>query len=485
MNPLLLALLLAFPAAVSAQVIAPPDSEPDRSAVPTPGPSRPFGIPALRRAELLNGLKLTATEIRGLPIVAVTLVLPGAGEASQPAGLAGVARLAASLFDEGTQARDGREFALALEELGASFSVSVAKDAAVVTVFAMKDSIDAAMALAAEALRRPAFAEPDLARMKLQMISSLKEASVDPEAAAGRRLSERVYGSHAYGAAPTPESLAAVGRTEVGAFHARAYAPAGASLHAVGDVDLEAVKAMAESHFGSWNAAAPPAAPAGVMLPTPDAGAVAEAPGTIDVIDMPGAPQSFILVGQTALPRGHADYYALRVLNAVLGGPSARIEAELRERLRIAYYARSQVSAQKQGGLLVLESPVETPRTAEAVRILLAEMRRLQTEDVPAAEIDGAKRQLAGRTLKSLGTVQSIAGLRADAELHGLGDAALSEGRDAVLAVTAADLRRVAGLYLRPDAAAIVLSGDAAKIVADLRAIAPVRVLDGDGKPRA
>jgi len=484
MKSLLLSLLLASPLYAQTEV-APPSVEPDRSAVLVPGPARPFGIPALRRDELLNGLKLTATEIRGLPIVAVSIVFPGAGEASQPAGVAGVARLAASLFDEGTQARDGREFALALEELGASFTVSVAKDAAVVTVFAMKDSIDGAMALAAEALRRPAFNDADLSRMKVQTISALEEAKTDPGAAANKRLSARVFGAHPYGTASTPESLAAVDRAQVAAFHAGAYAPAGASLHAVGDIDLEAVKAMAERHFGSWTApAVPVAAPAGVLVPTPDAVAVAEAPGTIDVIDMPGAPQSFILVGQAALPRSHPDHHALKVLNAVLGGASARIEAELRERLQIAYYARSQVAALKLGGMLILESPVETPRTAEAVSILLAEMRRLQAEDVPAAEIEGAQRALVGRTLQALGTVQSIAGLRADAEVQGLGDSALSESRDAVLAVTAADLKRVAIRYLRPGAAAIILSGDADKIVPGLRALAPVRVFGADGKPR-
>jgi hypothetical protein len=55
--------------------------------------------------------------------------------------------------------------------------------------------------------------------------------------------------------------------------------------------------------------------------------------------------------------------------------------------------------------------------------------------------------------------------------------------RDRLAAVTAADVRAAAARVIRPDSAVIVVVGDGAAIYAKLAALAPVDVVDPDGKP--
>ena len=54
--------------------------------------------------------------------------------------------------------------------------------------------------------------------------------------------------------------------------------------------------------------------------------------GAIFVADKPGAPQSVVRVGHPTIPRRHADYNALMLLNYVFGGQfTSRINMNLRE----------------------------------------------------------------------------------------------------------------------------------------------------------
>ena len=480
MKNLLLVLALLAPAPLRAEL--------DRSAPVPPAAERPFAMPGLASGRTSNGIVLGATEIKNLPIVAVRILIPAASAARasllfpETEGLAG---MAASLLDENTALRDGKAFSLALERLGASFSVSAGADGLTASIFAMKDSLDGALALAAEALLKPAFREEDVDRSREQMISSLREEQGSPQALASRRLSSRVYGGHPYAAGATEASLRAINAPTLAFYHSQAYRPEGATIQSAGDLSGAELKALAEKHFGSWAAAGVPSDSARAIpqVPTPDALPAAE-PAVIDLIDLGDSPQSMIMVGQAALPRRHPDYYPLRVLNAVLGGASGRLDLNLRESKSWSYGVYSTLGSARHGGMLWVQAPVQTDKTAESLSEILAEVRRLRDEDVSPDELSKAKKVLVGSSLRALETIQSIAATRADAELHGLGPDAVAESRDAVMAVTASDLRRVARAYLRPDDAAVVVAGDAAKVKDALSRLRPVRVLEPDGTVR-
>jgi predicted Zn-dependent peptidase len=116
---------------------------------------------------------------------------------------------------------------------------------------------------------------------------------------------------------------------------------------------------------------------------------------------------------------------------------------------------------------------------------MLAEMKRLRDEDVGPADLKKVGDRVVKSTLDKFADVESISAARANADLYGLGDDAAAKIRDAYLAVTASDVRRAAELYLRPEDAAIVVAGDAARVKAALEKTAPVRIVVPGGRTDA
>jgi predicted Zn-dependent peptidase len=112
-----------------------------------------------------------------------------------------------------------------------------------------------------------------------------------------------------------------------------------------------------------------------------------------------------------------------------------------------------------------------------AVGVILEEMRRLQEFPVTTEELLGAKdafiNSFVFRFSSRFRTVTQLLVL----ELDGYPPDYYETLLDRYRAVTAEDIRRVAGRYLHPDAATILTVGDIAKFESAMEAFGPLRHL--------
>lgn len=490
MNRLLLALSLAiFAGGANAQPAVPPPPADvlDRGTPVPPGPPRSFQVPPLEEATLKGGMKLALEQMGRVPLVSLRLVLPFAGSSFDPEGKTGLSGLVASLMMEGTRNLSAQRFAEKVDELGAALDVEVQADAMVATLFVAKENLDKAMGLMAKMVREPALPEAELPRLKQERTISLEQKKGDPGALAERRLGSTLFGGHPYGREADAASISGIELGDLKAFHAAGVRPEGAILAVSGDVDMARLRSLATKHFGGWKAA-PGAEPPAEVPPIAETDPSAPARGmAIDVIDLPGAQQSAIRAGHRSIARNAPDYFPTAVMNFLLGQApiTSRLESNLRERHGWAYGAGSQLSALKKGGAFAVEADVQTDATAAALREILGELQRLRDVPVPAEELEAAKRLMAGLFVLRQQTVQSIATQVAGIELYGLPKDVLAKYRDEVMAVTPEQIQAAAQKHLRAGDLTIVISGDAAKIMAELGGIAPVRVFDVDGNPKA
>ncbi|OGR95306.1 MAG: hypothetical protein A2V88_05740 [Elusimicrobia bacterium RBG_16_66_12] len=344
-----LTLLLPLRARAQQDVVAPPATEPDRAAAVTPGPAKPFKVAPLEEGMLENGVKLALMELHRMPLVSVSIILPLGGSALDARGKSGLAPLVAALMTEGSGAMNGRRFAEALDDIGATIGVSVSQDALTVAVFAAKENIDKALGLAAQAIRSPSLPQADFDRIKAEMIAGLQQEKGDPGGQAERKLALRLYPDHPYGAAADEASVAALTLDDAKGFARDRLSPRGAVVAAGGDLALPEFEAVVAKHFGSWRPrtrAHPPALPAESADPAVQAGLA------IDVIDMPGSLQSAIRAGQRGVTRDDPDYMPLTVMNFLLGRAPilSRLDHNLRETHGWAYGARSDLNALKLAG---------------------------------------------------------------------------------------------------------------------------------------
>lgn len=75
---------------------------------------------------------------------------------------------------------------------------------------------------------------------------------------------------------------------------------------------------LVEASFGAW--APPPGAPAPQPLPNPPLPAQAGVAGRIYLVDVPGAAQASVAVGEPGIQMMDPDEYSLEVLTSVFNG---------------------------------------------------------------------------------------------------------------------------------------------------------------------
>jgi hypothetical protein len=126
---------------------------------------------------------------------------------------------------------------------------------------------------------------------------------------------------------------------------------------------------------------------------------------------------------------------------------------------------------------------VRTEATDSALRELLHQVRQIRTTLIPDSELNAAKGYLVGSFPRSIETSGQIAGQVATVKLLGLDPDYLRLYRERIGAVRALVARTAAQRLYKVDALTIVVAGDGAKLYDGLKAIAPVRIVDADGRP--
>jgi zinc protease len=443
---------------------------------PPPLPARPIQFPAFTESTLPNGLRVIVVEDHDLPVANLDLyVRSGAG--SDPMGKEGVAQLVASLLDKGAGERSARQIAETIEGVGGSISASADDDDISVGVNVLSDQLPLAFELLSDVVLRPTFPADELETVRTQTLSSLRVSLGQPASLATRMFARQVYGErHPYGTAPLPATVQAIARDDVAAFHRAHFVPANALLVVSGDVTAARAQELARRHFGGWTGGAAPAD----QYPAPPA----HERNTVFFVHRPGSVQSNILVGHTGIRPDNPDYWAVQVLNMVLGlTGDSRLEEVLRSQHGWTYSARSQFTRPLGGGYFQANTEVRSEVTDSALAELLVQLRRIRDEAVAPAELEAAKGYLVASFPNRFETPGQVADQLATARLLNLPVQHLQAYQDRVRAVTAADVQRVARQYLNPDRAVIVVVGDATKVLSGVQAIAPVQLFDIEGKP--
>jgi zinc protease len=436
---------------------------------PSEGPPRPLPAPQVKFPPyevrtLSNGMQVVTVLHHEQPAVSVRLLVR-AGAAQDPKGKGGLATLTAALLDQGTATKSAFQIADAIDSIGGALGTGAGSDLSFVNVVVMKDSFGLAMDLLADVVRNPAFAEDEIERQKQQARSGLQVSQNDPDYLASVVFDRLVYGFHPYGLpnSGTAESLASLTRADLQAYHKQYFVPNNMILAIVGDVTSEEAFGAAERVFGKWERADVPAAKP-IEPPSPTRRVV--------IIDKPDAVQTEIRIGQLGIPRKHPDYMAVDLAFKILGGEGAnRLHRVLRSERGLTYGASADIQSLKQTGDFVAETDTRTETTGEALRLIFEEYSRLRRDRVSERELGDAQAYLAGNFPLTIETPDAIATQVLNAVFYELPLNEIGTFRERVQAVTPDDVQRVARTYVFPDRLAVVLVGNAAGFVPQLKGL--------------
>lgn len=416
-------------------------------------------LPKPQEATLANGLRVSLLEDHKVPTFSLQLLVGGGGLADPP-NQRGLAMATASLLREGTRQRSSREIAEQLATLGASLQAGASPSSGetVITITGLTEYVDATLALAADVIRNPAFPSAEVDKFKTRFLSQLQYQRSIPSFLAQEQFMRAVYGEHPGSYVVPPENvLKALTSVDLGGYHAARYKPNNVILIAYGDVALEDLLVKLERAFGDWSKGDTRA----VSLPA----LAAPAKGRVVLVDRPGSVQTSLWLGGLGIERNSADYFAVLVMNHVLGGgPASRLFVNLREDKGYTYGVSSAFTGSTFPGVMVASTDVRTAVTEGAMQELIAEIKRISIEPVPDTELKNAKRALIGRFALSLDSPQALMANLATQKIYGLPADYWDTYPQRVEAITAADIQRVATKYYDASRLQIVAVGDGASV---------------------
>jgi zinc protease len=461
--------------------LAPSVTPLDRSKGPPAGQPEKLRLPPMQTATLSNGLKVVLAERHGAPVVNLSMMVD-AGFASDSHALPGLASLSLRMLEEGTRTRSSLQVSAELEALGASFGASTNLDGAFVNLNVLSPTLPRALGVYADLILHPSFPQADFERLQRDRITAIAREKSVPRAMALRVLPGLLYGKdHAYGlpltGTGTEAAVARMTRADLVRYHQAWFKPNNATLLVVGDARMAELRPLLEKVFGAWQPGA---------VPGKNVATVAQPEKTVVyLIDRPGALQSDIVGAQLAPPRNAPDAVALNVLNDVFGGTfSSRLNMDLREDKHWSYGVGSSLVPAVGQRILFSGSPVQTDKTAPALRELIREYagiagaRPITPQELKAAQ-DNETLGLPG----AFETVAQLSNGYATILQYRLPEDYYNTYTDKVLAQTPPELNALAARTILPGQQLWIVVGDMSKIEADVRALGldEVRRIDADG----
>jgi len=241
------------------------------------------------------------------------------------------------------------------------------------------------------------------------------------------------------------------------------------------------VKSTVEKALGAW--------PRGGEKPTfAYPGLPATHAPTVFLVDKPGAAQSTFAIGNPGPPRSTPDYYALQVMNTMLGGMfQSRLNANIREEKGYSYGVNSSFAFGKGPGAFRTGGDIVSAKSDAALVEFMKELRGIGgSRPITDEELATAKDSLIQRLPGTFASVQSINSAIVTLWTQGLPDNYYQQYATRISDIRKEDVLRVAKQYIDLDHLTIVIVGDRASIEAPLKAagVAPIVLTDIEGNVR-
>ena len=391
-----------------------------------------------------------------MPMVTLHLLF-NAGSRHDPHGREGAANLTLGLLTYGTSRRTALQISEELDFIGARLRTRATRDTATLSLTLLKKDLDTGLDLLSELLTDSKFPVQEVDRAKKSVLATIKSKRESPRSIAHESFREALFPKSPYGrpVEGSEGSVPAIHRQDVVEFYQIFYRPNGTIMAVVGDVSHEEMIQKLNRFLKRWHKAPLPSNP-----PVPPFSTAAT---TIRI--QKDLTQANITMGHSGVTRGHPDYYAIHVMNYILGGRglSSRLASAIRIERGLAYSVYSRFNAGKNIGTFQVSMQTKAESAQEAMDITTREIERIRKDGVSQQELSDAKESLTGSFPLRLNTNRRLARFLARTEYLGLGQDYINRHSELIRKVSREDIHRAARTYLHPGKLTIVVVGNLEK----------------------
>jgi zinc protease len=397
------------------------------------------------RYRLSNELTLLVSESRRVPLVSINAFVQ-AGASRNPLQRPGLAALTSDLLDEGTENHQADEISEMVESTGGSLSTFCEREISGISELVTSSHLILGLDLLEETLCRPVFPEERFQIQRQKVLSRLQAMGDDPQFVAANRLNSWVFQNSPlqYPVLGTEQSVADIGVGELQDFHRGTFAPQNTFLVVVGDVEAEEVLSLCEERFSDWHNSE------FRRVDPPHFERQSEALWDEHFMEKQ---QITIFLGHLGIRRANPDYYALQIMDNILGsGPgfTSRIPRKLRDEQGLAYSTYSGISPSSglDPGRFVAWITTSPENRQKALDGLLFEINDLVQNGITDQELTTAQDYLTGNFVFEFQSNAHVAQFLLATELYGLGQDYALRYPEIIREITREEVHRVARQYL-------------------------------------
>jgi predicted Zn-dependent peptidase len=422
-------------------------------------------IPGIEKVTLANGIRLFLLEDHELPLIDVSARIR-VGSVYEPADKIGLASITGTVMRTGgTKSKTGDQIDEELEQIAASVETGIGLNSGYASVSVLKDDIDTGLAILADVLMNPAFREDKIELAKIMHRSSIARRNDQVAQIAGREFNKLIYSPDSIYARQTEyATIDNISRDDLIAFHKKFFHPNNVMLSVCGDFNTKEMVKKIEEAFKGWElVSAERRAVAGKAdvdkLAVPQV--QYEFRPTVNVIHKDDINQANIRMGHIGCLMSDPDYFALIVMNRILGtGFTSRLFRNVRSREGLAYSVFGNYSADyDHPGVFYVGCQTKSQSTVHAIRAMLQEVKKMTESEVTDEELAIAKDSYLNSFVFNFDSKNQIVNRLLTYEYFGYPPDFLQKTKANVEKVTKADVLRVARNHLVPDKMQILAVG--------------------------
>ncbi len=434
------------------------------------GPLNPIVMPEVEKHELPNGLKLFLVEDHEFPAINLWIVIR-TGSVFDPAAKVGLASITGSVLRTGgTRSKTGDQIDKELDTLAASISTGISANSGYLSVSALAENFDEALAILAEILMEPAFSEDKIELAKIQQRTAISRRNENISSIASREFTKLIYGKDSpYARHAEYASIQAITRKDIVDFYEAYFHPNNAWLGICGDFKSKEMVAKIAAALGKWRR--------GKASADPWPAVNYQEKYTVNFVDKPDVNQSNIILGHIGGLMSNPDYPALTIMNQILS--FERMFKRIRTDEGLAYNVWGSYGAgYVNPGVFSCGAQTKSQSTVYAIEIMLKELRRIMEQEVGDEELTRAKDGYLNSYVFNFETRSQVVNRMITFAYYGYPIDFMEQIKSKVEKVTKADVLRVAKTYLRPDKVQILVVGRKEDFDQPLSALGNVSVID-------
>jgi predicted Zn-dependent peptidase len=436
-------------------------------------PLHELKIPEVQREVLPNGMILFLVEDHNLPLIELSALIK-VGSVYEPADKVGLAEITGAVMRTGgTTKMNGDQIDEELDRLGATIETSIDLNQGTAYMSVLKEDIDRGLPILADILMNPQFAQDKIDLEKMNQRSWIARRNDLPIWIADREFSKLIYGdSSVYARTVEYKTIDNITRYDLIVFHQKYFHPNSVIMGVWGDFKTPEMIQKIKIAFAQWKTA---------KLDLPELPKVDyHFRPSVHLVKKEDINQTNIRVGHSGGMMNDPDYFALTVMNSILGRSfSGRLFKEVRSEQGLAYHVGGGYQCNfDYPGLLSLNCETKSQSTIQAIKSMMEEVKRISQQEVSDEELEMAKNTFLNSFVFQFDNKGKIVNRLLTYEYYGFPLDFLQKTKENIQKVTKQDVLSAAQTHLHPNDLVILAVGKDSDFDQPLSVLGQVDTID-------